>query len=230
MQNLISRTLLASALYTINKQAKKLRDRRENAKTTLYQSYEDEYGHEHRGLLDALNSYEFCGEKYTCDDCDNSDCDNDDHSHSYCTNEYEACAYCADAYEKLKELKNELYTLMETLKQDITEIYHLKETILEKTFTPCEIHEFRDGYRLFYKYGIYSFHSDLVDTDDYKLPITRKIDYEISSTTEEEKVNKYEGIKTMIIQSRKNNEIDDKEHNTLLVNIANALVGDTNEE
>lgn len=53
---------------------------------------------------------------------------------------------------------------------------------------------------------------------------------EFMEMTEEEKVNKYEGIKTMIIQSHQNNEIDDKEHNTLLVNIANALVGDTNEE
>lgn len=207
MRNLISRTLLASALYTINKQAKILRDRRENAKTTLFESYEDEYGHEHRGLLDALTSFEFCGEKYACDDCDDSDCDNDDHSHSYCTNEYDACDDCADAYENLKKLKSELYDQMNTFKHNIAEIYYLKEKILQKAFVPCEIHEFRDGYRLFYKYGIYSFHSDLIDPDDYELPITRKIDYEISSTLDSSKqLFQYQSALTLIINNV-NNEL-----------------------
>lgn len=166
--NIISKTLIISALYTLNKEAKKLRDEREAVKVKLFESYEDEYGAEWAGIKNAIADFNFCGE-------------------DGCTNSISACEYCSEEYSKLETEQSALYERMNELKWDISELYTLKESILPKVLTPSEIHEFADSYRLFYKYGIYSFHSDLIDPDDYELPVTTKIDHEISSDLDSSK-------------------------------------------
>lgn len=147
---------IAEATYIINKQAKRLRDERQKQKWRLFSGeyeWEDRVGLVRPFIEQLLDYWEEGCQEWECLDCESEpiDCNNEEHEKTYCRNKFELCSYCKDEVNHLKDHINEEHEKLTELRDQIEEIYTLKDNAiayaLEHGAKVLGYHEFSDDTR-----------------------------------------------------------------------------------
>ena len=168
---------IAEALYCLNKEAKKIRDSRENLKTELFENYKytDGYDREWDNPRDAIKDIDKGCDWAIC--CDNDCCKHpeelekddpnyeEEHETSYCSR-YNLCDDCQkykNASEAEIERLNNEHQKLKDLKNEMSDLYKIKDETIEwlkenKQISPIGYHSFPDS----------EYQGEIQDYDEYE--------------------------------------------------------------